>query len=150
MNKLIPTKEYNFILKNIPILCVDIAIVKVEKTKLNVLLVKRKTEPCKDSWWLPGGRVLKGEKLIECAKRKCIEEVGLDCDISIIVHTDETIFDTGPHGIAVHSINFCFMATAKTFDVKLDKYSIDFKWVSKIENSFHPYVKKCLEGCGIK
>jgi len=32
-------------------------------------------------WEPPGGRVQKGENLIECLKRECLEEMGLECQV---------------------------------------------------------------------
>ncbi len=70
---LIEKNLYKQIIKSIPILCVDI-IIRFED---NYLLVKRNEEPLKDMLWVPGGRVLIGEKAIDAAKRKLIEEIGL-------------------------------------------------------------------------
>jgi colanic acid biosynthesis protein WcaH len=145
MSKQILQEQYNTILHLIPIACVDICIMN----NSGVLLVKRNTEPAKGQWWVPGGRVYKGEMLKECALRKAKEEVGLECMVGPIVHTDETVFETGPFNIPVHSINVAFLLVPKTIDVKLDKYSLDYKWVNSIDSDFHPYVQKCLEGCGL-
>jgi len=32
-------------------------------------------------WELPGGRIQKGEDLVECLKRECTEEMGLECEV---------------------------------------------------------------------
>src|SRR6516165_12721127 len=101
----IPQELYNQILGNVPIACVDLSIV----ANGCVLLVKRKDPPARGQWWVPGGRVLKGEKMKETARRKAREEVGLDCHVGPIIHTAETIFPDGPGGIPVHSINSCFL-----------------------------------------
>ena len=141
----IPQDQYKYILENIPIACVDVCII----CDKGVLLVKRNTEPCMGMYWIPGGRIFKGEMLRDCAKRKCVEEVGLDCTIGPIVHTDETVFETGPFDIKVHSINVCFLAVPHHLNIKLDQYSSEYKWINTIDDTFHPYVKKCLIGCGI-
>jgi len=144
----IPTLLYNQILTNMPIACVDIAIVSHGK----VLLVKRKDPPASGQWWVPGGRVVKGEMMVETAKRKAIEEVGIEVHVGPIVHTDETIFDDGPCGIAVHSINSCFFVypADPEFSPSLDSHHEDWKWVNTIDETLHPYVKQCLFGAGLR
>jgi len=146
MSEYIAQPQYDIILKLVPIACVDVCIVSSK----GVLLVKRNTEPAKGQWWVPGGRVYKGEMLRDCAYRKCQEEVNLHCSIGPIVHTDETVFDTGPNGVPVHSINVCFLAVPHTNKIEIDTYIDDFAWFSHIDSSLHPYVQKCLEGSGLK
>lgn len=146
MSKFIPQIIYNQFLQSMPLACVDIAIV----ANGSVLLVKRNDAPAKDEWWLPGGRVFKNEMMKETAHRKAIEEVGIDCHVGPIVHTAETIFPDGPNGIPVHSINSCFLLYPKNKipKINLDSHSSKFKWINKIEECYHPYVIKCLQGAG--
>lgn len=56
----------NLIIKNISIDCV---VIGFENNNLEVLLIKRKRNPEKGSWALPGGFVLKSETLDEAAVR---------------------------------------------------------------------------------
>lgn len=141
----IPSPLYQEILKSIPIACVDVAIM----SNGSILLVKRNDAPATGQWWLPGGRVLKGEMMRDTARRKAYEEVGLDCHIGPIVHTAETIFEDGPNGIPVHSINSCFLAYSADNKVRLDSHHSGYRWVSSISDELHPYVKDCLIGAGL-
>ena len=145
---LIPQDLYNHILENIPIACVDIAIV----FNGNVLLVKRKDTPAQGQWWLPGGRVHKGEKMKMTARRKALEEVGIECHIGPIIHTAETIFPDGPCGIPVHSINSCFLLyPCEGFVVpQLDSHHAEWRWISSIPEDLDPYVASCLLGAGLE
>lgn len=148
MSQWISESLYHQILDNIPIACVDIAIVFNGK----ILLVKRKDSPAKGEWWLPGGRVQKGEKMQDTAKRKAKEEVGIDCNVGPIIHTSETIFPDGPSKIPVHSINSCFFVypVSTDFKVKLDEvHHAGFMWVKKIPKQVHSYVLKCLLSAGL-
>ncbi len=147
MSKWISQTLYNQILENMPIACVDIAIV----AQGTVLLVKRGDAPARGEWWVPGGRVVKGEKMRDTASRKAQEEVGIACLVGPIVHTDETIFPDGPFDIPVRSINSCFFMypTDKDFRPKLDTHHQDFKWVDHIPDGLHPYVEQCLRGAGL-
>lgn len=147
MTKFIPIELYYQILENVPIACVDVAIV----ANGAVLLVKRKDSPARGQWWVPGGRVLKGEMMRDTAIRKAREEVGIDCHVGPIIHTAETIFPDGPGGIPVHSINSCFFVypVDKNFQPELDNHHADYKWVSIIPDGLHPYVERCLMGAGL-
>jgi len=126
----------------VPIACVDIAVVHNHC----VLLVKRLDEPAKGQWWLPGGRVYKGEMMRDTAKRKALEEVGLQCEVGSLIYTAETVFGDGPNGIPVHSINSCFLLRPLSVDIKLDNHHRVWSWFSPINlvNELHPYVIKCL------
>lgn len=144
---------YRQILGAMPIACVDVAVIYCG----NVLLVRRGDKPAQGEWWLPGGRVHKGEKMREAAVRKVREELGLDCVVGPLVHTAETIFPDGPEGIDVHSINSCFLVYPRfegwygcTSDaVRLDAHHTEVTETSVIMSSLHPYVKDCLRACGL-
>lgn len=139
---------YKQILACIPIACVDVAIM----SKGSVLLVMRGDMPARGQWWLPGGRVLKGETMKQTAVRKARLEVGLDCFVGPLVHTAETIFPDGPHGESVHSINSCFMLFPKRPNDQpyLDGHHVSYKWSSIIEDDMAEYVKACLLKCGLE
>jgi 8-oxo-dGTP diphosphatase len=59
----------------------------------NLVLVKRKWEPFKGMWCLPGGAVEKGETLPKAAIREVKEETGLD--IKILYALSQPYFESG-------------------------------------------------------
>jgi ADP-ribose pyrophosphatase YjhB (NUDIX family) len=65
---------YGGIVANIPTVCVDIILQREVDDK--VLLFYRRDKPAKGLWWLPGGRMLKGETFFETALRKVRDEMG--------------------------------------------------------------------------
>ncbi|MSP11691.1 MAG: NUDIX domain-containing protein [Chloroflexi bacterium] len=147
MKQFIPADLYYQILENVPIACVDIAVV----AQGAVLLVQRNDPPAKGQWWVPGGRVIKGEMMRETALRKAREEVGIDCHVGPLIHTAETIFPDGPGGIPVHSINSCFFVypVDPAFNLHLDSHHTAYQWVNHIPPGIHPYVERCLMGAGL-
>lgn len=147
-NHFIDHELYRQILESMPIACVDVAIVADGK----VLLVRRQDDPAKGQWWVPGGRVRKGETLKDAARRKAQEEVGLSCHVGPIIHADETIFPDGPYDVPIHSINTCFFLypESNTTAIQLDDHHQDAKWVDTIDKDLHPYVRLCLTGAGLK
>lgn len=54
---------------------------------VNIALIKRKGEPFKDSWALPGGFLNEGETVQECAARELEEETGIKAKILIPIGT---------------------------------------------------------------
>jgi len=142
----IPDSEYKKILENIPICTVDLVILN----RGRVLLVYRRGGSFRDQWFLPGGRVYKNEKLVGAAKRKALEETGLDVRIKKNLGAYEwfdkdTTFKDIKNG--THTISTVFVVETSDDDVqiKLDKTSTAHKWVDKIESNLHPYVKNILK-----
>ena len=60
-----------------PAVTVDIVIFTIINNKIQVLFIKRGTEPFKDKWALPGGFVKMHENLEQAAKRELEEETGV-------------------------------------------------------------------------
>lgn len=60
-----------------PMVCTDIIIVAPDKGKKKILLIKRKNEPFKGKWALPGGFVEMEEDLEYSALRELAEETGI-------------------------------------------------------------------------
>jgi len=122
---------YNEILTNMPIICVD-GVLKNDKDE--ILFLKRNNEPEKGKWWFPGGRVLKNEKLKDAIVRKVKEETNLDVIVYKYLGVTETMFETGPFGIPVHTINFTYELSISSTDIKIDNLHSDFIWMNKIED----------------
>lgn len=79
--KKLPAKDFKNIYSRVPRLCVDLVI----ETKDGIILTKRETEPCIGQWHIPGGTVLKGEKLSDTIKRIAQEELGIDVKIDKLI-----------------------------------------------------------------
>ncbi len=71
----IEDKYYKMILERMPIPTVDV--IQIFKGKF--LFLKRVNSLMKSKWWLPDGRVRKGETLEEAVSREVQEETGLEC-----------------------------------------------------------------------
>jgi len=77
--RFLPGDFYGKVVRDTVVVCVDCLIVRFNTlTKRNeCLLVERAGEPVKGAWWLPGGRLFKGESFFDGAIRKAREETGL-------------------------------------------------------------------------
>lgn len=124
---MIPEPLWHQIVANVPICCVDVAIVQDGR----VLLVRRSEPPAESRWWLPGGRVIKGASLETMAWWKAVQEVGLECEIGPRIHIGDLYFAHGPGGHEVHAIAHCYQMTPRGDQaVVLDKTSCDYAWCS--------------------
>jgi len=142
----IPEDLYKRILACMPIPCVDIVIFHDGKA----LLVKRVEEPFKGEWWLPGGRILKGESLEDAARRKAKEETGLDVEIMKKIGSYETLHERGSLGTkGAHTVNIAFLARPGKAEIRLDSHHSSHRWIGHIEDSLNSYVKDVLRDSGV-
>ena len=127
----IPEDKYRVIIDAVPILCVDCIIVNEEN---QYLLIKRKNEPLKGEWWVPGGRVRKGEKLRCAIRRKVVEELGIRLTQVVPLGYYEDEFDKNPLNVesGLHTLGIVFTAKPKKFNIKLDKQSGEWKFFDKL------------------
>lgn len=88
-----------------PAITVDAMVEREDK----ILLIKRKNEPFKGYWALPGGFIECGESSEDAARREVKEEAGLDIEIkSLLGVYSEPGRD--PRG---HVISICYIAAGK-------------------------------------
>ena len=77
--KLLPPATYGKLVRDCVLCCVDCLIVRTSPIsgEKECLLVERSSEPIRGVWWLPGGRIFRGETFFDAAIRKTREETGL-------------------------------------------------------------------------
>lgn len=134
---MIPYRLYHRILEAMPLLCVDGVI---RNSADQVLLVKRSNEPLKGRWWVPGGRVLKGESLEKAFRRKMREELGVRIrDLRCIGYFEATRMrhrELGARGGRLHSLSIVFEARTDVTGVTLDSQSSDWGYFAKLPSQF--------------
>ena len=135
----IDEKLYKKILEVMPIPTVDAIIVHNGK----FLLLKRNNPPVKGEWWLPGGRIRKGEQLEEAVKREVREETGLECKIIRQVGVINQIFPE------CHTVSIYYLVKSESGDVKLNREHSGYRWVSKLPENSHPYLKTMIRNAGL-
>ena len=120
---------FEIVLENSPLVSVDIIL---ENEKNQILLGKRRNQPAKGSWFVPGGRIRKGELIIDALKRVALEEVGLVIKnhkynfLGAFDHIyDNSIFSTEARPSSTHYVALGF------------HYQIRAEEVSEVENPQH-------------
>ena len=79
-----------------------------------------------DEWWVPGGRVLYGEKRLHTAQRKLKEECGLVGEDYNEIKVVDFIFRNDR---ILHDIGTLYEVKVQQTDVLLDGQSSDHKWL---------------------
>ena len=135
----IEDKHYQMILEWMPIPTVDAIIT----FKGKFLLLKRKNPPVQGEWWLPGGRVRRGEALEDAVRREVREETGLKCRSIRQVGVINQVFP------ACHTISVYYLVDVASAHVTLNEEHSDYLWVSKLPKGSHRYVKTMIETAGL-
>ncbi|MBI3632275.1 MAG: NUDIX domain-containing protein [Candidatus Vogelbacteria bacterium] len=143
----IPEKTFTTILKSMPICTVDVLFLNKKKDK--ILLLKRKNEPLKDVFFSMGGRLLKNEKILNCAKRQTQREIGLSLrntdlyygGVQEEIHKNSAFKNVSYHAI---SIFYFTLVDENTFHPKLDKQHSDGRWFDIKDKEIHPFIKQRL------
>lgn len=102
-----------------PSLTVDV-LVQVDD---GVVLVKRKNEPYKGKWAIPGGFVEYGETVEEAAFREAKEETGLRVDLEKLVG----VFSDPERDPRGHVVSICFSGRKEGGKLRPSSDAIDVK-----------------------
>ncbi len=132
--KAIPTDFYRKIVDVIPILCVDVVI----KDRDRFLLVKREREPLRGRWWVPGGRVLKGEAITTAVKRKMKGELGINVKLLEFLGYYEKHFKKNEFGLesGIHSVSIVVLAKPLSLKIKLHNQSSAWRFSKSLPRDF--------------
>jgi colanic acid biosynthesis protein WcaH len=130
-----------------PICTVDVILFNPDVTK--VLMLRRKNEPLRGEWFSLGGRLLKGEKIRDCALRQARIEAGLNLDPCKLFFGGafDEFFDRSRFGtnISLHDVNICWgYLLAEDAIVSLDPQHDAHDWKS-VCASFHQAFRHKLD-----
>lgn len=135
--KFLDDEVYAKLVRDAVVCCVDILLVRTSPTGIKeCLLVERGSEPVKGVWWLPGGRLLKGETFFAAAVRKAKQETGIsDVKPVQVLGVWNTFFPTShwdtPTEKGTQTVNPIVLVEVTTpgADVKLDDTSEQYRWI---------------------
>jgi len=107
-------------------LSVDAVVFGYEEANISVLLIKRKYEPFKDKWAIPGGFVLNNESLEEAVERELQEETGVKINYLEQLYTfGKPLRD--PRGRVV-SIAYFALVRPNTFKIFASTDASEVEW----------------------
>ena len=146
-------KSWQKCISNMPIYGIDIVIYN---TRLGVLMGKRKNNPAKDKYFVPGGRVYKNETRSSAFNRILSIETGLSMSIEhsqflgIYEHFYNESYWTAEE--STHYIIEARLIEIKNFSnhfhISLEEQHLDFKWFNNEEvndSDIHNYSKDYLK-----
>ncbi len=125
----IEEKEYQKIMKSMPIFCVDF----VFRCKDKFLLIKRTQEPVKGVFWVIGGRLRFKETVQELAERVHTREIGRYYSDFKLVGFSNYIFPDVLEARATHTPTLLYLVEVQEeFIPTLDETSSEFMWYDKL------------------
>jgi 8-oxo-dGTP diphosphatase len=118
-----------------PMFTITSDILLYDKKEKEFLLIKRKNEPFKDWWALPGGFVNIDETILQAAKRELLEETGINCDELQITLIPSIVMDKVDRDPRYRTVTRVFVGNcnSKTIKVVPNDDAIEFKWVKLSE-----------------
>ena len=126
---------YKQIIKSVPILCIDLIIMHNNQ----YLLVKRKQNPLKNEWWVPGGRVQLGERIENAVNRMLNQELSIPRSNNFkLCAFYQDFFDLSAFGVhPYHTIAVVFKVELLDLpDIKIDQTSHEWKLNATLPKRF--------------
>ena len=106
------------------------ALIKNKEGNKFLILKRNKNEIAyPGKWAFPGGKLEKGQTVLETLKREVLEETGLDIKDNKKFIRDFTFIRPDGHSV----VGLSFEVIAKSNDVKISSEFEDFKWVTPQE-----------------
>ncbi|CAG9768876.1 unnamed protein product [Ceutorhynchus assimilis] len=94
----------------------------------DVLMMQEAKKTCAGKWYLPAGRMEKGETIVEACKREVLEETGLEIECTTILMVESA----GGVWLRFVMTGKVLGGTLKT-PAQADQESLQAKWVSNLE-----------------
>lgn len=138
----IPDDDWRTIVANAPIVSVDL-LVRVDD---GLVFGKRQNEPVKGWWFLPGGRVQKGETRVEAVHRVAREELGLSVDVVESLGAFEHFYDTSdvPGVDSKHYLANGYVVDVDDGHLTADDQHDDLRVIESPPDPLHDHVRDYL------
>jgi len=142
----VPAEDWETVVRSVPIVSVDLVV----RRDGGVLLGRRRNEPAKGEWFVPGGRVHRRERLAEAVQRVAREELGTGVGVERRLGVYEHIYDEAElEGVdGKHYVPVGFLVTPDGPVSPDDQHEELRLFEPPFERAFHPYVRAYLADAG--
>lgn len=143
----VPDEEWATIVRHVPIVSVDLVVVHDG----GVVLGKRTNQPAAGEWFVPGGRVQKGERLDEAVDRVAREELGVAVAIDRRLGVYEHLYDVAdvPGAGGKHYVPVAYVVTPASTAFDPDDQHAELRVFRPPFGELHPYVEAYLRDADI-
>lgn len=139
-DEFIPEETFGACLDVLPQVCVEVLL----ERDGGLLVARRTNEPARGTYFWPGGRLRKGERLEDAARRVAREELGVEVAVEGRVGVYSHFWDGSSVAGADsrHTVNVVYRASKRDPDaaVVLDDQHDDYRFVSEPDDDCHDYV----------
>lgn len=138
----IPDAEWEAIVANVPLVSVDLVV----RHDGGLLLGRRENEPAKGEWFVPGGTVLKNERLTETVQRVATTELGCEVRILDELGAFEHFYDSSDvEGVETkHYVAHAFVVET-TGPITPDDQHAELRVFDPPFDKLHPYVARYVK-----
>jgi colanic acid biosynthesis protein WcaH len=126
-------EDFLSVVRNTPLVSIDLVVTDADG---RLLLGLRTNEPARGSWFVPGGRILKGESLEQAFARICATELGLPLQLDtarllgVYTHLYDTNFAGAP-GVSTHYVVLAYRLPLAALPAELPRAQhSSYRWWS--------------------
>ena len=142
----LPRQQFLEIVANAPLVSIDLVLRSAEG---KILMGLRKSQPAQGCWFVPGGRIMKGETLDAAFTRICVKELAMDVvlgcarPLGVFKHFYDTNFAEQP-GITTHYVVLAYeLELSPDLDQLPTVQHSAFRWIGENEQvgAVHPHAR---------
>lgn len=145
MSEWIPEEAWATVVENVPVVSVDLVVECPE----GIVFGKRVNEPAKGEWFVPGGRVRKGERLEEAVHRVADEELEIEVEVLETLGAFEHFYETSEVGCAKHYIAHGYHVRTEATTFSPDGQHGEIAVFEEPPAELHEYVAAYLAEAGV-
>ncbi|GAB3691606.1 GDP-mannose mannosyl hydrolase [Salinarchaeum chitinilyticum] len=144
----IDDETWRTIVQSMPIPSVDLVVNCPE----GILLGKRANEPAKGEWFVPGGRIQKGEPIQGAVHRIAEEELGIEVTIERSLGVYDHFYEASdvPESGGKQYIAHAYVVSAANCDVVSDDQHRDVQVFESPPKLLHPHIEAYLKDAGLR